>query len=149
MTAPIGPAFPPIPGAADPGGRRVKGLMRPLSVSASGMSAYQRRLEIISQNIANAETTRTAAGGPYRRQVTVLSETGAGVEVTGVAEDPSEGRLVYDPGHPDANENGHVRYPNVDITLEIVDLMITRRIYEANASVFRAAKAMLRRAIDI
>jgi flagellar basal-body rod protein FlgC len=74
---------------------------------------------------------------------------GTGVHVAGVAEDSSEGQLVYDPGHPDADKNGYVRYPNVRITDEIVDMMDARRVYEANATVFQSAKSMLRRALDI
>jgi flagellar basal-body rod protein FlgC len=77
-------------------------------------------------------------------------ETGtAGVHVAGIAEDTSEGPLVYDPGHPDADKNGYVRYPNVRVTDEMVDMMDARRVYEANASVFQSAKAMLRQALDI
>ena len=75
--------------------------------------------------------------------------TGVGVQVTDVAEDPSQGPLVYDPGHPDADASGYVRYPNVRPTDEIVDLMDARRVFEANATVFQSAKQMLRRAIDI
>jgi len=74
---------------------------------------------------------------------------GVGVRVTAIVEDPSEGPLVYDPGHPDADDNGYVRYPNVRTTEEIVDLMDARRVFEANATVFQSAKQMLRRAIDI
>jgi flagellar basal-body rod protein FlgC len=72
-----------------------------------------------------------------------------GVRVEGIVEDPSEGPLVYEPGHPDADANGYVRYPNVRITDEMVDLMDARRVFEANATVFQSAKQMLRRAIDI
>lgn len=74
---------------------------------------------------------------------------GVGVQVTAIVEDPSEGPLVYDPGHPDADPNGYVRYPNVRPTEEMVDLMDARRVFEANATVFQSAKQMLRRAIDI
>ena len=131
-------------------------------------------------NIANAETTRTADGTPYRRKVVTLQEapfgpilrpmiatdlpagrwlpapggrtaTAAadgmgGVRVVGVEEDLREGALVYDPGHPDANQDGYVRMPNVSITDELVTLMEARRLYEANASVFEAVKSMLRQA---
>jgi flagellar basal-body rod protein FlgC len=72
-----------------------------------------------------------------------------GVQVVSIGEDQSEGPLVYDPGHPDANAQGYVRYPNVRITDEMVDLMEARRVYEANATVFQAAKQLLRRALDI
>jgi flagellar basal-body rod protein FlgC len=130
--------------------RPVKSLLRPLGISASGMSAQQRSLETISANIANAETTRTAEGGPYKRRVAVLEQDAKhGVRVSKVVEDQSKGSLVYEPGHPDADANGFVLKPNVDVASEIVDLMIARRVHEANATVFQAAKAMLRRALEI
>ncbi len=114
------------------------------------MSAQQNFMETISANIANAETTRTAEGGPYHRRVAVIHGSASGNGVTAqVLEDKSDGRMVYDPGHPDADANGYVRMPNVDIPTETVDLMVARRMHEANATAFQAAKAMLRRALDI
>jgi flagellar basal-body rod protein FlgC len=77
------------------------------------------------------------------------TEALGGVRAAAIEEDPTEGPLVYDPGHPDADANGYVRYPNVDVTRELVDLMEARRVYEANATVFQAAKQLLRRALDI
>ena len=170
----------------------VRPLFRSLAAPASGLSAQRARIDAIATNIANAETTRTEEGGPYRRRVVELEaqsrlprgmgiakpvlphttvpvpgiafdmpefgplavasrpDTGAGgVRVVGIAEDPSEGPLVYDPGHPDADETGYVRYPNVNITEEMVELLEARRVYEANATVFDAVKAMLRRASEI
>jgi flagellar basal-body rod protein FlgC len=112
------------------------------------MTLQQRFLEIIARNIANANTTRTAEGGPYRRQIGVASG-GTGGPTAEISQDPQPGRLVYDPGHPDANEAGFVEYPNVDSETEIVDLMVARRAFEANASVFEAAKNMLKRALEI
>jgi flagellar basal-body rod protein FlgC len=114
------------------------------------MSRQQKFIEVISENIANAETTRTEAGGPYKRQIAVgtAAPNGAGIE-TRVVEDATPGRAVYDPGHPDADDTGYVRYPNVDLATETVDLMIARRMHEANATVFQAAKAMLKRAMEI
>jgi flagellar basal-body rod protein FlgC len=120
--------------------------MRPLATSAAGMSTQQQFMEAISANIANAETTRTAEGGPYRRRVAVSEGSGTQVRVVN---DTTPGRMVYDPGHPDADASGYVRMPNVDIATETVDLMIARRMHEANASVFQAAKGMLRRALEI
>ncbi|MHB1310461.1 MAG: flagellar basal body rod protein FlgC [Gemmatimonadaceae bacterium] len=173
MTGPIRP-----PDSRSPQ-RRMFGT---LGVAASGLSAQRLRMETIAMNVANAETTRTEAGGPYRRRVVEMEANGetpfggvldaarvepgagsqgrasrageaaalvGGVRVIGIAEDPTEGPLVYEPGHPDANADGYVRYPNVRVTDEMVDLMDARRLYEANATVFQAAKAMLRRAIDI
>ncbi|MBK8005953.1 MAG: flagellar basal body rod protein FlgC [Gemmatimonadetes bacterium] len=114
------------------------------------MGAMSRALDVISQNIANAETTRTPEGGPYQRQVVVLQSDGqGGVEAAEVVQDTRPGSSEYDPAHPDADANGFVQRPNVDINTEIVDLMIARRVHEANATVFQAAKAMLRRALEI
>ena len=155
----------------------VKPLFRTLGIAASGLSAQRARMETIANNIANAETTRTADGLPYRRQVVQLEakqyadapyelgpdgqpsvfrlpsggplDAAHGVRVSAVVQDPSEGPLVYEPGHPDADANGYVRYPNVRITEEIVDLMDARRVYEANATVFQSAKSMLRSALEI
>ena len=123
-------------------------LMPTLETSVRGMSLQQRFLEIIARNIANVNTTRTAEGGPYRRQIGVARD-GAGGPSAEISQDPQPGRMVYDPGHPDANEAGFVEYPNVDSETEIVDLMVARRAFEANASVFEAAKNMLKRALEI
>lgn len=130
--------------------RPVRQLMPSLSTSADGMSIQQRFLEVIARNIANAETTHTPEGGSYVRQIAVAGGGGTdGEPSTDISKDTSVGRLVYDPGHPDANEEGFVRFPNVDVQTEIVDLMIVRRLYEANATVFQAAKQMLKRALEI
>jgi flagellar basal-body rod protein FlgC len=124
--------------------------MGPLSVPAAGMAVEQKFLEVIASNIANVETTRMPDGGAYRRQIAVTERDAAsGQVVTRVVEDAEPGRRVYDPGHPDADAQGFVTYPNVDLNTELVDLMIARRIHEANATVFQAAKSMLRRALDI
>lgn len=146
-----------------------------LGIAASGMSAQRRKIDTIATNIANAETTRTEGGGPYRRRVVEVApgrtgfetllpgatppgrapgadstrEDPYGVSVIGVTEDATEGPRVYEPGHPDADADGYVRYPNVNVTQEMVDLMEARRLFEANATVFQAAKAILRRAMDI
>ena len=160
----------------------VRPLFRALAIPASGLSAQRARIDVIAQNIANAETTRTPEGGPYQRRVVELAprrvagdappqivageivpgvrageipvpgqpqEAAVGVAVEGVATDGTEGPLVYDPGHPDADENGYVRHSNVRITDELVDMMQARRMYEANASVFEAIKGMLKRATEI
>jgi len=124
--------------------------MPSLSKSAEGMARQQRFMEIIAENIANAQTTRTSAGGPYRRQIAVSKpDPEGGAASAEVLEDPRPGRMVYDPGHPDASPDGFVEYPNVDVTSEMVDLMLARRLHEANAVVFQAAKSMLKRAIEI
>jgi flagellar basal-body rod protein FlgC len=125
-------------------------LLHPLSAPAAGMAIEQKFLEVIASNIANSETTHTPEGGPYKRQVAVTDrDATSGQLVMRVVEDAQPGRKVYDPGHPDADADGFVTYPNVDLNSELVDLMIARRIHEANATVFQAAKSMLRRALDI
>lgn len=124
--------------------------MGSLATSAQGMATQQKFLDIIAENISNAETTRTADGGPYRRQVAVASrDPRTGEIAVRVVQDGTEGRMVHDPAHPDADEQGNVFYPNVDMSTEMVDLMMARRMHEANLSAFQAAKQMLRRAIDI
>jgi len=125
--------------------RPIRQMLQPLDISSSGMSTQQRFLEVIAKNISNASTTRTPDGGPYKREVAVADGSGS----IKIVEDQTPGQEVYDPGHPDANADGYVRYPNVDMNNELVDLMIARRVFEANASVFQAAKSMLRRALDI
>ena len=135
------PSFPLWP-------RPVRQLFGPLETSARGMGIQQRFLETIATNIANAQTTRVPEGGAYRRQVALASPDPSSGETMTVV-DATPGRLVYDPGHPDANADGFVEFPNVDVSIETVDLMLARRVHEANVSVFQAAKSMLRRAIDI
>jgi flagellar basal-body rod protein FlgC len=114
------------------------------------MATQQKFLDVIAENISNAETTRTVDGGPYRRQVAVATRdprTGA-IQVR-VVEDRRPGTVLHDPAHPDADADGNVRLPNVNLNGEMVDLMIARRLHEANLSAFQTAKQMLRRAIDI
>jgi flagellar basal-body rod protein FlgC len=128
-------------------------------ISASGIYAQRVRMDVIAENIANAESTRTAQGGPYRRQritfaaaydSAVRSGNGVkGVEVEGIVEDPTDFRTVYDPGHPDADANGYVRMPNVNVVEEMVDMISATRAYEANVTALNAAKSMIASAIDI
>lgn len=133
-------AIPPFPVWPRP----IRQFMRSLGISANGMATQQRFLEVIAGNLANVETTRTPEGGAYHRKVATVGKGGLDV-----VSDPRPGRMVYDPGHPDADAHGFVEYPNVDLNTELVDLMIARRVHEANASVFQAAKGMLRRALEI
>jgi flagellar basal-body rod protein FlgC len=121
-----------------------------LGTAADGMSVQQRFLEVIARNLANAEVTRTPEGGAFKREIAELGvDPATGQAAFRVAQDPRPGRMVYDPSHPDANAQGFVEYPNVDVNTELVDLLVARRVHEANASVFRAAKSMLLKALDI
>lgn len=141
-----------------------------LNISASGMTAQQLRSDIIAQNIANVETTRTENGTPYRRKNVFFTEktnnpmgnfsnvltaatksiAGQGVKVTRITTDNStEMKMVYDPSHPDADENGYVTYPNVNVITEMTDLIDATRSYEANVTSFNATKAMLSKGLEI
>ena len=203
------PALLPIPGQ----GSMVRPMFKTLGIAASGLSAQRQRMELIAQNVANADVTRGGDGQPFKRQETVMESatsqnavygdngSGAGiggggafgaapftmpsasddrvkpievmvlphtdagtpiggptagpvggefgVRVSAVAEDQGEGRLVYEPGHPDANAQGYVRYPDVNTTQELVKLLDAKRLYEANVSVFQTAKSILRASLDI
>ncbi len=141
-------------------------LFSAIEVSASGLTAERFRLDLIASNLANAESTRTETGEPYRRKVALFGPGGArysfrdlltrkcsglaeGVSVYGVAEDKSPFKRVYMPGHPDADEEGYVAYPNVDVITEMVDMMTATRAYEANVTAIEAAKSMAQRALEL
>jgi len=125
-------------------------LFSAMEISASGMSAERTRLNVIASNIANARVTRTFQGGPYRRKevvfATILNEKmEGGVEVVGIFPDPSPFKMIYDPSHPDANAQGFVAMPNVDVTLEMIDMISSTRAYEANLTAFKSAQNMARK----
>ncbi|MCG5054392.1 MAG: flagellar basal body rod protein FlgC [Myxococcales bacterium] len=131
-----------------------------LRISGSGLSVERARVNLASSNLANAEVTRTAAGGPYRRLDPVIESVpfddylsgGAGpsaVRVAQVVTDQTPGRQVYSPGHPDADAQGFVTFPNVNPIHEVVNLMSASRGYEANATAVDTVKGMAQRALDI
>ena len=133
-----------------------------LDVSASGLSAERTRVNIAASNLANAETTRGPDGLPYKRRDPVLEakafgdelsaaqgQDAVGVQVAEVVEDPSPGKRVYMPGHPDADAQGFVTLPNVNPINEVVNLMTASRGYEANAAAVDTVKGMAQRALDI
>lgn len=136
-------------------------FLRSLDINASGMTAQRMRMDIVSENIANRDTTRTAEGGPYRKKTVVFqdimrsaaSERGGvkgGVIVSEIIEDettPME--MVYNPEHPDADENGFVTMPNVDTLQETIDAMSASRSYEANLTAFNIMKEMASKALGI
>lgn len=138
------------------------GMFNSLRINASGLTAQRTRMDVVSQNIANANTTRTDAGGPYRRKEVSfepllqsrMEDLAAGiihqgVRVAGISEDQRPPRMVYDPGHPDADVNGYVAYPNVEIVREMADLITSVRAYEANVTAFNASKNLFLKALEI
>lgn len=140
------------------------GIFNSMQINTSGLNLERLKLDTISSNIANVNTTRTAEGGPYLRKEVTFEEsmkrqesylTGKvtnqsfGVRATGIAENEENTKLVYEPEHPDADENGYVTYPNVDMADEMIELMKTIRTYEANVTAMNASKAMLNKALEI
>jgi flagellar basal-body rod protein FlgC len=151
------------------------GMFDALNVSATGLTAERLRMDVTAENLANAQTTRGADGQPYRRKEVVLSEVASGgfgsqlakavgagsaagmigshppggVEVSAITQDATPGKLVYDPGHPDADAKGYVRMPNVDTVAEMVDLISASRAYEANVTAMNAAKQMFSKTLDL
>jgi len=140
-------------------------FLRSLEISGSALTAQRLRMDIIAENLANAGTTRTENGGPYVRKTVVLEartnkdefgrilaqkSAGMGVRVREIVEDTQEAfKLEYDPSHPDAGEDGYVRYPNVDTTQEMIDMMAASRSYNANVTVINAIKLMASKALEI
>ena len=132
------------------------GMFDSLRIAASGMTAERLRMDVIAENLANADTTRGPDGQPYRRKEVVLAEGAPsfddvlrGVKVAGVVEDPRPLRRVYDPGHPDADRDGFVTLPNVQPVTEMVDLITASRGYEADVQSMNTAKQMFLKALDI
>ena len=146
------------------------GMFMGIDTAASGLTAERLRMDLISNNIANANTTRTENGTAYRRRYAIFSprdrkpesfeqtlmkatggkkNVGEGVRAVAIAEDTTQGPLVYEPGHPDANAEGYVEKPNVNIVTEMVDMITAHRAYEANTTTINAAKAMISKALEI
>jgi flagellar basal-body rod protein FlgC len=141
-------------------------LLSALSVSASGMSAQRQRTELLVENLANAETTRTPEGGPYRRKDAVftadpsasqfsslfeneMNSGGVGVRVSQVITDDREPEKRYLPGHPDADKDGYVAYPRMNPAEDMVDLLGASRSYQANVSAISAVKDMVQKSLDL
>lgn len=140
-------------------------LLTAIKISASGLSAQRTRINILSSNLANSNSTRSVDGsGPYKRKMPVFQEVKAntfeealdksaqklsGVKVSRVIEDQKPGQTLYDPSHPDADEKGYVQMPNVNPVTELTDIMSTSRNYEANVSAMKAAKQMISAALSI
>lgn len=143
------------------------GFFNSINVSASGLTAERLIMDLISENIANANVTRTASGTPYRRKVAVFraqeansfeqmlnsasgtSTVGNGVEIAGIVEDQSAFKKEYNPNHPDADENGYVNLPNVEVVNEMINLISASRAYEANITAVNTTKTMAMKALEI
>jgi flagellar basal-body rod protein FlgC len=139
-------------------------LMQAMKISGTGLTSQRAKINVISENLANTETTRTENGGPYRRKMVVFGEQtmepfqsvldreqgAVGVEVAEIVESQDDFPLVYNPSHPDADpETGNVRMPNVDIITEMADMMVARRAYDANVTAMNNAKSMMLKALEI
>ncbi len=143
-------------------------LFSSLSISASGMTAERLRMDVVADNLANVNTTRTPEGGPFRRRRVLFTPgqnsfgaalgaarrggagTGlGGVQVAGISQDTSAPRRVFDPGHPDAAPDGYVSMPNISTVTEMVDMMTATRAYEANVAAVQSAKHMAMKALEI
>lgn len=135
-------------------------ILSSADISASGLAAERMRMEIAANNIANANTTSTPDGGPFRRQQVVFSSAleaataaglnrSGGVIVKGVVRDPSELPRLYNPGHPDADETGHVLMPNVKLPIEMVDMMTAGRAYDANLKSLEVFRRMAEQALSL
>ncbi len=141
-------------------------LLKCIDIAASGMTAQRERLNVISMNLANANTTKTDDGTPYRRKTAIFRTVPMeksfedqlknsvdnqiyGVEVTKIAAVPGDFKKIFDPTHPDADENGYLYLPNVNLVEEMVQMLNANRSYEANASAIKAAKDMATKALDI
>lgn len=129
-----------------------------MNISTSGLTAQRLRLDVISENLANINTTKTAEGGAYKRKIvsfeTILKKTqngleNQGVQVAEITEDNSAGELVFNPNHPDANEQGYVEMPNVNTVEEMTNMISASRSYEANVTAFNAMKSMALKALEI
>ncbi len=143
------------------------GLFDAVDIAGSGLSAERLRMDVTAENLANAQTTRGANGGAYRRKEVVLQQVDGGgfrtalagamgggnrpggVQAAGIVEDASPLKQVYDPGHPDANAQGYVQMPNVNPVTEMVDLISASRAYEANVTAMQTAKSMFTRTLDL
>jgi flagellar basal-body rod protein FlgC len=138
------------------------GVFSAMEVAASGLSAERSRMNLVAGNLANARTTRTAEGGPYKRLDPVFSATPVApgsfdpvlrrvetVQLAEVRPDTSPGNMVYEPGHPDANAEGYVEYPNVNVVTEMVNMMTASRAYEAGVTSIESLKSMARAALRI
>ncbi len=141
-------------------------LFKSMQISSSGLAAQRTRMNVLSSNLANVETTRTPEGGPYKRKDVVFSAVSAGpafedylnetedaqlkkVQVMQIHEDQQEAKRVFEPGHPDADKTGYVKKPNIQVMTEMVNMIAATRAYEANATALNEAKSMAVKALEL
>ncbi len=136
-------------------------FLQSLEISASGLYAQRRRMDVIAGNLANIETTHTKKGGPYRRKMVVMSPKpvedfnkaltlqAEGVKIDDIVEDKTPFRKAYNPSHPDADKNGYLLKPNVDLVVEVTNMLMARRAFEANISAIKSTKQMALKALEI
>jgi flagellar basal-body rod protein FlgC len=137
-------------------------FLKSLETSASGLYAQRKRMDIIASNLANIETTRTEKGGPYRRKMVVMrtkemeqdfanmfDSSVKGVQIEGIVEDQTPFKKVYNPSHPDADSDGYLYKPNVDLIVETTNMMMARRAFEANIAAIKATRQMVIKALEI
>jgi flagellar basal-body rod protein FlgC len=137
------------------------GFLRTLDISASGLFVQRKIMDVIASNLANMETTRTEKGGPYRRKMVVLRADPSedfshhldlqmqSVRLEGIVEDKSPLRQVYDPAHPDADKEGYLFKPNVDLVVEMTNMLIARRVFEANVAAMKTTRQMTLKALEV
>jgi flagellar basal-body rod protein FlgC len=136
-------------------------FLQSLEISASGLYAQRKRMDIIASNLANIETTHTKKGGPYRRRMVVMSTKpvrdfdkvltlqAEGVRIDDIVEDESPFKKIFNPSHPDADKEGYLLKPNVDLVVEITNMLMARRVFEANIAAIRSTKQMALKALEI
>ena len=137
-------------------------FLKSLETSASGLYAQRKRMDIIASNLANIETTHTEKGGPYRRKMVVMgtkeidqdfdkmfNSSVKGVQIEDVVEDQTPFKKVYNPSHPDADSNGYLYKPNVDLIVETTNMLMARRAFEANIAAIKATRQMIIKALEI
>jgi flagellar basal-body rod protein FlgC len=137
-------------------------FLKSLETSASGLYAQRKRMDIIASNLANIETTRTEKGGPYRRKMvvmrtaeldqdfdTIFNSNVKGVQIDDIVEDQTPFKKVYNPSHPDADGNGYLYKPNVDLIVETTNMLMARRAFEANIAAIKATRQMVIKALEI
>ena len=136
-------------------------FLQSLEISASGLYAQRKRMDVIASNLANIETTHTKKGGPYRRKMVVMNTKPVedfdkvltlqveGVKIDDIVEDKSPFRKVFNPSHPDANKDGYLLKPNVDLIVEITNMLMARRAFEANIAAMKSTKQMALKALEI